>query len=424
MKKLEDFRLPEVGSEKVKACMQEAVERALQWQKDIEADGESQPITVGVLRGTFRTLSDCDFENRACANYRIKKIVDTVINDITADEFLDMLNDAYAIAIHAANRDYPEYDKRSYYALADTPLRSSRARDIVLAFGAYLFKKYEQSNKKLDILTSESCKHINTALLLLESTYDLCEEEHKEQEALDILIKQLNPTPHPVEKLLDAMVRYAENLTAKEWSKKRVIGHMIHSKGAAGRYIPYDVYQKYEKRIDALAMFPEPEKKYSEDNNKSSQVAQEIEPLETHATATAQDQTGTDASNSTDTTPPSQSGRGRRAKPLFSDPDVSGQQAALFLSFLESENLMSNMINCEQDNEITASFLCFCDHWKNAIDGFKFAAAAGARFLAEDCALSFDCGIEGYGNILRRENEKARKPHWNNKVENFLNEHS
>ena len=89
MKKLEDFRLPEVGSEKVKACMQEAVKRALQWQKDNEADGESQPITVGALRGTFRTLSDCDFENRACANYRIKKIVDTVIKDITADEFLD-----------------------------------------------------------------------------------------------------------------------------------------------------------------------------------------------------------------------------------------------------------------------------------------------------------------------------------------------
>ena len=179
LEKLEDYKLPDVGSEKVKACMQEAVKRALQWQKDIEADGESQPITVGVLRGTFRTLSDCDFENRACANYRIKKIVDTVINDITADEFLDMLNDAYAIAIHAANRDYPEYDKRSYYALADTPSRSSRARDIVLAFGAYLFKKYEQSNKKLDILTSESCKHINTALLLLESIYVLSDEEHK-----------------------------------------------------------------------------------------------------------------------------------------------------------------------------------------------------------------------------------------------------
>lgn len=424
MKKLEDFRLPEVGSEKVKACIQEAVERALQCQKDNEADGESQPITVGVLRGTFRTLSDCDFENRACANYRIKKIVDTVINDITAEEFLDMLNDAYAIAIHAANTDYPEYDKRSYYALADKPSRSSRARDIVLAFGAYLFKKYEQSNKKLDILTSESCKHINTALLLLESIYVLSDEEHKEQEALDILIKRLNPPPHPVEKLLDAMVRYAENFTAKEWSEKRVIGHMIHSKGAAGRYIPYDVYQKYEKRIDALAMFPEPEKKYSEDNNKSSQVAQEIEPQETHAAATAQDQTGTDASNSTDATPPSQSKRGRRAKTLFSDPDVSSQQAALFLSFLESENLMSNMINCEQDNEITASFLCFCDHWKNAIDGFKFAAGAGARFLADDCALNFDCVIGAYENVLRTENEKGRKPHWKNQVENFLNEHS
>ena len=424
MKKLEDFRLPDVGSEKVKACMQEAVKRALQWQKDIEADGESQPITVGVLRGTFRTLSDCDFENRACANYRIKKIVDTVINDITADEFLDMLNDAYAIAIHAANTDYPEYDKRSYYALADTPSRSSRARDIVLAFGAYLFKEYEQSNKKLDILTSESCKHINTALLLLESIYDLCEEEHKEQEALDILIKRLNPPPHPVEKLLDAMVRYAENLTAKEWSEKRVIGHMIHSKGAAGRYIPYDVYQKYEKRIDALAMFPEPEKKYSEDNNKSSQVAQEIEPQETHAAAPAQDLTEANASNSTDATPPSQSRRGRRAKTLFSNPDVSGQQAALFLSFLESENLKSNKINCEQDNEITASFLCFCDHWKNTIDGFKFAAGAGARFLADDCALSFDCVIDGYENILRTENKEARKPHWKNKVKNFLNEHS
>ena len=423
MKKLEDFRLPEVASEKVKACMQEAVKRALQWQKDIEADGESQPITVGVLRGTFRTLSDCDFENKACANYRIKKIVDTVINDITADEFLDMLNDAYAIAIHAANRDYPEYDKRSYYALADKPSRSSLARDIVLAFGAYLFKEYEQSKKKLDILTSESCQHIHTALLFLESTYGLCEEEHKEQEALDILIKRLNPQPHPVEKLLDAMVRYAENFTANEWSKKRVIGHMIHAKGAAGRYFPYDVYQKYEKRIDDLANFPEPEQMPSQPHQ-PRQVAQVMEPQETHAAAPAQDLTETNASNSPDATPPSQSGRGRRAKSLFSDPGVSAQQAALFLSFLESENLRSKKINCEQNNEITASFLCFCDYWKNAIDGFKFAAAAGARFLAEDCALSFDCGINGYGNILNNELKKIRKPHWKNKVENFLNEHS
>lgn len=263
MKKLEDWKLPEVGSERVKQCMQDAVERALQLYQDNEVSGEYS-ITVGNLTGIFHDLSrDCDFGNKACINSKFKQIIDKVFDDITANEVLDILNDAYAIAIHAANKDFPEYEIRDYRAKADKPSRSTHARDMVLAFGAFLLKKCAQSDNTPDILKSEFANEIYFTLLGLNSLdvfYEVGPEyDSKEQEALDNLKKRLNPPPHPIEPLLDAIVRYAEALSPDEQSAIRAIGHMLHAKGAAGRYIPTKVYQKYEQRIDRLANWPKPE---------------------------------------------------------------------------------------------------------------------------------------------------------------------
>lgn len=270
MKKLEDWKLPEVGSERVKQCMQDAVERALQLYQDNEVSGEYS-ITVGNLTGIFHDLSrDCDFGNKACINSKFKQIIDKVFDDITANEVLDILNDAYAIAIHAANKDFPEYEIRDYRAKADKPSRSTHARDMVLAFGAFLLKNCTQSDNTPDILKSEFANEIYFTLLGLNSLdvfYEVDPEyDSKEQEALDNLKKRLNPPPHPVEPLLDAIVRYAEALPADEQSAIRAIGRMLHAKGAAGRYIPTQVYQKYEQRIDNLANYTELEHGAKDDN--------------------------------------------------------------------------------------------------------------------------------------------------------------
>jgi hypothetical protein len=36
---------------------------------------------------------------------------------------------------------------------------------------------------------------------------------------------------------------------------------MLHAKGAAGQYIPSEIYQEYEQRIDRLANWPKPEQR-------------------------------------------------------------------------------------------------------------------------------------------------------------------
>lgn len=276
MKKLEDWKLPEVGSERVKQCMQDAVERALQLYQDNEVSGEYS-ITVGNLTGIFHDLSrDCDFGNKACINSKFKKIIDKVYDDITANEVLEILNDAYAIAIHAANKDFPEYEIRDYRAKADKPSRSTHARDMVLAFGAFLLKECAQSDNTPDILKSEFANEIYFTLLGLNSLdvfYEVDPEyDSKEQEALDNLKKRLNPPPHPIEPLLDAIVRYAEALSPDEQSAIRAIGRMLHAKSAAGRYIPTKVYQKYEQRIDNLANYTELEHG-AKDNNEEKNTA-------------------------------------------------------------------------------------------------------------------------------------------------------
>lgn len=276
MKKLEDWKLPEVGSERVKQCMQDAVERALQLYRDNEVSGE-YTITVGNLTGIFHDLSsDCDFGNKACINSKFKKIIDKVYDDITANEVLDILNDAYAIAIHAANKDFPEYEIRDYRAKADKPSRSTHARDMVLAFGAFLLKECAQSDYTLDIYKSTFASEIYTTLIGLNSLNVFYEEgpeyDLQEQKDLDNLIKRLNPPPHPVEPLIDAIVRYAEALSSDEQSAIRAIGRMLHAKGAAGRYIPTKVYQKYEQRIDNLANYTEPEHG-AKDNNEEKNTA-------------------------------------------------------------------------------------------------------------------------------------------------------
>ncbi len=279
MKKLEDWKLPEVGSERVRQCMQDAVERALQFQKENEVFGE-YTITVGNLTGIFHDLSrDCDFGNKACINSKFKQIIDKVFDDITANEVLEILNDAYAIAIHAANKDFPEYEIRDYRAKADKPSRSTHARDMVLAFGAFLLKKCAQSDNTPDILKSEFANEIYFTLLGLNSLdvfYEVDPEyDSKEQEALDNLKKRLNPPPHPIEPLLDAIVRYAEALSPDEQSAIRAIGRMLHAKGAAGRYIPTQVYQKYEQRIDNLANYTELEHGAKDSNEEKNTAKNE-----------------------------------------------------------------------------------------------------------------------------------------------------
>lgn len=433
-KKVEDFRLPEVGSEKVKKCMQEAVERVVHDANDWTAHGaaaEVAEITVHRYKPIFNSLEDCDFNNGACINSTFKKIIDCVFDDITANEVLGILNDAYAIAIHAANTDFPEYEIRNYRNMAGNLSRSTHARDMVMAFGAFLFKDYAQGKNALDIHKSNFGNHIYLSLLSLDSLKVFFkvvpEYDSKEQEELDRLKKNLNPPPHPVEPFLDAIVRYAEALPPDQWSVIRAIGSMLHAKGAAGRYIPSKVYQEYEQRIDNLANCPKPEQGSTPlPAPHTMQKVQEEEPQKTTSAAHPSEPSvqGTSAPLAPTPTPQRAGKKGGRAKSLFTDLDVSREQAEVFLSFLQKENLISQLVDCKQDNDITAAFLCFCDHWKSAVKGFCFTAPAGARFLRDECGLNFDCGVDSYENILRREKNKPRKIHWKSKVEDFLSGHN
>jgi hypothetical protein len=283
LEKLEDCRLPEVGSEKVKKCMQVAVERAMQLQKENDEAGEHYTITVGNFPKIFHTLSDCDFRNEECVNNAFKMIIDRVFDDITAHEVLGILNDAYAIAIDAVNTEYPEYEVPHYCRIANTPPRSADEKAMVMGFAAFIFEKLTKTytvssffgwrnrddNYKVTDKILESTDSATIFYNICEDIYDtgdifsrarltsgMVDYPNKKQ----IIDNHLNGYKYDdIYDFLDAIVRYAEALPADEWSAVRVIGRMLHAKGAAGRYIPSVMYREYEQRIDMLANCPKPE---------------------------------------------------------------------------------------------------------------------------------------------------------------------
>lgn len=269
LEKLEDCRLPEVGSEKVKKCMQDAVERALQFQKENDEAGEHYPITVENFPKIFHTLSDCDFRNEGCVNNAFKMIIDRVFDNIAAHEVLGILNDAYAIAIDAMNTEYPEYEVPYYIRFANTPLRSADEKAMVMAYAAYLvdtenitgkiLHKIFENSRHAEVFYITICRYRH---LLFEYRSRKIDNTTFSSEKLQIftdLDEALVSTYQDTYDFLDAIVRYAEALPADEWSAVRVIGRMLHAKGAAGQYIPSEMYREYEQRIDRLANWPKPE---------------------------------------------------------------------------------------------------------------------------------------------------------------------
>lgn len=283
LEKLEDCRLPEVGSEKVKKCMQDAVVRAMQLQKENDEAGEHYPITVENFPKIFQTLSDCDFRNKGCVNNAFKMIIDRVFGNIAAHEVLGILNDAYAIAIDVVNTEFPEYEVPHYIRFANGPIRSADEKAMVMGFAAFIFDRLTKVYSLLSVRSWGSCdENFKVTDRILDSTdsatiyynicgdiYDLKDWYSKVKKTADlddysrkqqIIDNHLNGIKYDDTcDLLDAIVRYAEALPADEWSAVRVIGRMLHAKGAAGQYIPSEIYQEYEQRIDRLANWPKPE---------------------------------------------------------------------------------------------------------------------------------------------------------------------
>lgn len=283
LEKLEDCRLPEVGSEKVKKCMQDAVERAMQLQKENDEAGEHAPITVENFPKIFHTLSDCDFRNKGCVNNAFKMIIDRVFYNIAAHEVLEILNDAYAIAIDVVNTEFPEYEVPHYIRFANTPLRSADEKAMVMGFAAFIFDRLTKVYSLLSVRPWGSCdENFKVTDRILESTdsatmyYNICGDIYDPKDCYSKVKKTSDLDDYSRKKqiidnhlngikyddtcdLLDAIVRYAEALPADEWSAVRVIGRMLHAKGAAGRYIPSEMYREYEQRIDRLANWPKPE---------------------------------------------------------------------------------------------------------------------------------------------------------------------
>lgn len=287
LEKLEDYKLPDVGSAKVKECMQDAVERALQLQKKNEEAGENYPITVENFPEIFHTLSDCDFENEKCINKVFKMIIDRVFVSITADKVLGVLNDAYAIAIDVMNTECPEYEVPKYYRFVNNHRRSVVEMEMVMACAIYVaytneiignvFDKYFEETRYIEVFYITIRRYVS---FLYEHSKGRIDDSTFSSEELNIfndLDSVLLPNYNDFYDFLDAIVRYAEELPADEWSAINAIGHMLQAKDAAGRYIPTEMYQEYEQRIGRLANYPKP-KTGAKDGNEDDNAAKGAPP--------------------------------------------------------------------------------------------------------------------------------------------------
>lgn len=304
LEKLEDCRLPEVGSEKVKKCMQDAVERV--WHKYLIARalnncntpllGERKEVNIRTIEEylhIFTDLGDCDFENPLSINSFFKELIDVLLIDIDERTVLNIFNNAYAIALHALNNDYPEYSIGDYSDIITETSPNIITQEMVLAMVLTLTHSNKDSNRAFNILADKyNIRKQHLIAGRIRKTFPVIEKCHlqlynidqigeldysqsmnkiqlrkKKAETLDELKAIINgmvPQQQglaPTYTLLDAIVRYAEALPADECSAIRAIGRMLHAKGAAGRYIPSEMYREYEQRIDRLANWPKPEQR-------------------------------------------------------------------------------------------------------------------------------------------------------------------
>ena len=294
MKKIEDWVLPIAHSEKVKKCMQLAVERAVRDANDWEAHGAAPQVTeITVLKylPIFNSLKDCDFENPNCTNHLFQIVIDNVFQGIDERTVLNIMNNTYAIAIHAMNTDYPKYKIPEYRSISSATASNIIAQEMVIAFAVFIIYMEGNNSKNKGLMEDFNFSpksiafriltyfedlyvlHLNYLLQgISSSTYHKNQKEKlkERRESIELCIKRQQTSVAP---LLDAIVRYAEDLPSDEWNAVRAIGRMLHAKGAAARYIPTEVYQQYEQRIDKLANWPSPLQESAKEDNEEKDTA-------------------------------------------------------------------------------------------------------------------------------------------------------
>ena len=415
LEKLEDYKLPDVGSAKVKECMQDAVERALQLKKKNEEAGENYPITVENFPKIFHTLSDCDFENEKCTNKVFKMIIDRVFVNITADEVLGVLNDAYAIAIDVMNTECPEYEVPKYFRFVYNHRRGVVEMEMVMACAIYVaytneiirnvFDKYFEKTRYIEVFYITICRYVSFLYEHSKGRIDDSTFSSEELEIFNDLDSVLLPNYNDFYDFLDAIVRYAEELPADEWSAINAIGHMLQAKDAAGRYIPTEMYQEYEQRIGRLANYPKP-KTGAKDGNEDGNAATGVEQGLSGEKKTSSADINEEAKTENPPKAPEKSYLKNNRNWLFAEHEDQIKWAEIFDEFIANRPRKIEReaeIGTEKGNFINKVLARFIYEWKSAgLLNTSRTKQSATVFLFESCKLKSRVDLDSHSNVVER----------------------
>lgn len=169
----------------IKAFLEHAVKQSARHEG---TDGPFDLNASEVYR-IFSGIGDCEVKNQQSINHTLYRMMLYYFQaPWNPQAMADMINDAYAIAIHAANTEYPELIYERYIEFAHRKPRSDEEASIVLAMAFILIPKKEALELKEVLkahITEKCCKAMEHAIKACDS-WEIIRSTHKKMLTIEV----------------------------------------------------------------------------------------------------------------------------------------------------------------------------------------------------------------------------------------------